>query len=354
MSIFISIASYRDPEIIKTIKSLINNSSNSQELYFGIVSQDARNKHPDFNWLGERARVINMHYKDARGAGYARKLAMSLYNGQDYFLQIDSHMRFENKWDERMINILKEAQKEAKTNKVILSQFPAPYIALTDGSDYFLKDDENFWDFPSWTSVENTWGGFWSGKREKIEDLSKPHKTHTILAGYVFAPGEIVREVPYDERISFMGEELCFSIRAYTRGWELYAPNEMLCWHFYKREESPKIWRDNIIGKRSWNDIEMESQRVQERVLLGEEAGIFGVKDLKRYEEYQEMIGINFPEFYKKELSKSVNLGTITKEIEFDENFNLIEISKSGYCINDLHVECLRNTVCMCECHREK
>lgn len=353
MSIFVSIASYRDPELIKTIKSLIENSDNPGQLYFGIVSQEARNRHQDFEWLGDNARVIKMHYKDARGAGYARKLAMELYDGQNYFLQIDSHMRFEKSWDTRIVKVLEDAQSIAKTDKVILSQFPAPYMVLTDGSDYYLKGDENFWDFPSWTSVENTWGGFWSGKREKIENLSVPHKTHTILAGYVFAPGEIVKEVPYDERISFMGEELCFSIRAYTRGWELYAPNEMLCWHFYKREENPKIWNDNLIG-RTWNELEMESQRIQERVLLGEEQGIFGIDNIERYLEYQKMIGIDFPSFYKKELPRSVNLGTLTKEIEFDENFDLVEISKSGYCINNFHDECRRNTVCMCKCHKEE
>ena len=351
MSIFISIASYRDSELPKTVKSIYDNADHPDQLYFGIVSQEARNKHEDFDWLGNNVDIVKMHYKDAKGAGYARKLAMEMYNDQDYFLQIDSHMRFEKSWDTKIIKILSEAQKEAGTNKVVLSQFPAPYMVLTDGSDYYLKGDENFWDYPSWTIVENTWGGFWSGKRQKIEDLSKPHKTHTILAGYVFAPGEIVKEVPYDERISFMGEELCFSIRAYTRGWELYAPNEMLCWHFYKREENPKIWKDNLIG-RTWNELEMESQRVQERILLGQEQGIFGIDNLERYLEYQEMIGIDFPSFYKKELSRSVNLGTLTKEIEFDENFNLVEISKSGYCINNFHDECRRNTVCMCSCHK--
>ena len=221
---------------------------------------------------------------------------------------------------------------------------------MTNGKDHFIKEDPDFWDEASWTSVVNTWNGVWAGNREKIENKTVPHKSHTILAGLLFAPGYIVNEIPYDERICFMGEELCFAIRAYTRGWDIYAPNEMVAWHFYKREDRPKIWRDNVAG-RSWTDIEMKSQRVQKDVLLGIEQGIYGIGDYKKYIEYQKMIGIYFESFYNNELKDKVNLGTITQEIQFDENFDLVEIAKSGYCINGFHSKCFAEDVCLCSCH---
>ena len=43
MKIFIQIASYRDPELVKTVKSAIENSKNPKNLVFGI----ARQFHPD-------------------------------------------------------------------------------------------------------------------------------------------------------------------------------------------------------------------------------------------------------------------------------------------------------------------
>jgi hypothetical protein len=58
MSIFISIAGYRDTELPKTIKSLYDNADKPEELYFGIVSQDLKNKHPDVSWLGDQAKNI--------------------------------------------------------------------------------------------------------------------------------------------------------------------------------------------------------------------------------------------------------------------------------------------------------
>lgn len=49
MSIFISIASYRDPELIRTIKSAIDNAANPEKLVFSIVVQDLPTDIPDLS-----------------------------------------------------------------------------------------------------------------------------------------------------------------------------------------------------------------------------------------------------------------------------------------------------------------
>jgi hypothetical protein len=246
--------------------------------------------------------------------------------------------------------MLLESQKLSNNKKVILSQFPAPYTIHSDGKDYYEKGDPDFWDDVSWTSVVNTWTGVWAGNREVMEDKTKPMKSHTVLAGLLFTIGDFVKEIPYDERICFMGEELCIAMRAYTRGWDIYAPNEMVCWHFYKRENRPKVWNDNTYG-RSWTDIEMKSQKVQRDVILGIEQGIYGIGDYDKYVEYQKMIGINFADFYKNSIDRKVNLGLLTQETIFDEEFNMIEISVTGYCNSGIHEECFAKDNCQCICH---
>jgi hypothetical protein len=303
MKIFVSIASYRDTELPKTVKSLWENAHSPENLTIGVLSQDLNNKHPDLSFIPENnLRYEKMHMKDAHGAGYARKILMEMYDGEDYFFQTDSHMRFEKNWDARLLTMLSQAQKIAKNERVILSQFPAPYKIFTNGRENFPKGDRFFWSEPSWTSVVWTYRGEWAGNRETIEDMSAPHKSHAILAGLVFAPGNLVKEVPYDERISFMGEELCFSIRAYTRGWDIYAPNDMVAYHFYVRKDHVKIWnqREDYGRSLTWNEIENSSKQIQRDVLTGKEKGIYGIKDLKRYKEYQKMIGIDFKKFYKE------------------------------------------------------
>ena len=102
MSIFISIASYRDPELIRTIKSAIDNAANPEKLVFSIVVQDLPTDIPDLSWI-KNLRLITMHPREARGAGYARSIAMSQYSGEDYYLQIDSHTIFEKNWDQECI-----------------------------------------------------------------------------------------------------------------------------------------------------------------------------------------------------------------------------------------------------------
>lgn len=302
MKIFISIASYRDRELPKTVKSLISNARHPENLHFGILDQAEKNKWANLDFVKSKIKHQKMHMKDAKGAGYARKICMEMYDGEDYFFQIDSHMRFAPNWDVRLITMLKEAQGLENNEKIILSQFPAPYQLFTNGKEYFPEGDPLFWSDPAWTSVVWTWKGLWAGNREFMKDKTKPHPSHTILAGYVFAPGNLVEEVPYDPRISFMGEELCFAIRAYTRGWDIYAPNEMLVWHFYTRRDHPKIWnqRDELTRDVTWRELEDQSHAVQRAVLMGEEEGIYGVIKNKRYNDYQKMIGKNFKEFYKQ------------------------------------------------------
>lgn len=299
MSIFVSVASYRDTEIVKTLKSAIENANKPKDLFFSVLTQDLPKRQPNLSFV-PNLNHIKMIYKDAKGVGHARKVLMDQYDGQDYFFQTDSHMRFAKDWDKKMIDILKTSQDISNNKKIILSQFPAPYKVFTNGKDNFPKDDAIRWVDPSWSTV--VWSGrVWAGQRQKIADMSKPAESHVVLAGYVFSTGDLVKEVPYDERISFMGEELCFSVRAYTRGWQIYAPNEMLLWHFYGRRGFPKVWnqRDNIGRKEDWNKLEQQSFAIQKNILTEQETGIYGIEDKKLFKQYQKMIGINFKEFYE-------------------------------------------------------
>lgn len=316
--IFVSIVSYRDSELLPTVKSLLDNAENPENINLGVISQDTESDHADLSFV-KNLSYVKMDFRDARGVGYARSLAMNLYNGEDFYLQIDSHMRFSKSWDTQLLKMLLKAQEISGNKKVILSQFPAPYEIHTDGKEFYPQDSIELWTEPSWSKVHNRDHGAWSAERQIIEDFSVPHRTHTLLAGYLFTIGDFVKEIPYDERISFMGEEVCLAIRSYTRGWDLYAPNKMLVWHYYKRKRSPKVWgqKDDSLRDLKWIDLEMESKKVQKNVLTGKEKGIYGIGNYEKYIEYQEMVGFDFSEFYDKVISKKVNQSVQTQEIIF-------------------------------------
>ena len=114
MKIFIQIASYRDPELIPTLNSCIENSKYPENLVFSI----ARQFHPDdkFDDLSEfdndeRFKVINIPHEESKGVCWARNLTQQQYDGEEYTLQIDSHMRFEKDWDETLIGMVKQLQE---------------------------------------------------------------------------------------------------------------------------------------------------------------------------------------------------------------------------------------------------
>ena len=114
MNIFIQIASYRDPELLPTIKSCLDNAKNPQKLIFSIVRQF--NTHDGFDNLDEykddkRFKIIDIPHNESKGVCWARNLTQQQYNNEEYTLQIDSHMRFEKNWDEILISMIIQLQE---------------------------------------------------------------------------------------------------------------------------------------------------------------------------------------------------------------------------------------------------
>jgi len=299
MSIFISIASYRDPELVRTIKSAIDNATNPEDLYFGVVLQEIEKEEPDLSWVPNLS-LIKIHPKFARGAGFARAEAMKLYKEQDYYLQIDSHTIFEKNWDTLCIDQLKKSQEVSKNNKIILSCFPQAFNIESNGTVSIVKKSKNFPMYPTKQKPKLTKRSEWTAERVEFDDKKKtfPELSTTVLAGFIFAPGKIVEEVPYDPEISFFGEEICFAVRAWTKGWDIYSPSIIILYHFYSRPNYKKIWKDKNIRNMSWKEIEDISKNKQKRVLCGIEKGIFGIGNYRHIKSYEKMTGIDFNKMY--------------------------------------------------------
>ena len=115
MKIFVQIASYRDPQLELTIKDMISNAKKPNNLRIGICRQ----YHPDdkFDTLDDfrndkRFRILDVLYNESKGVCWARNQVQQLYDGEEYTLQIDSHMRFEKDWDDTLIKMVKQLQKK--------------------------------------------------------------------------------------------------------------------------------------------------------------------------------------------------------------------------------------------------
>ena len=125
--IFVQIASYRDPELVPTIRSLIENCSNPDNLKVCILNQ----WHPDDNidlseWKDDpRFNIIGVEYDKTKGVCWARNILNQQYSGEKYTLQIDSHHRFIKNWDVELIDMLEGLIKEGIKKPLLTGYVPS-------------------------------------------------------------------------------------------------------------------------------------------------------------------------------------------------------------------------------------
>ncbi len=299
MRIFVSIASYRDPELQWTIKSAIANANNPDNLYFGVVHQGVDSELFDIQEI-KNISINKMHPKEARGAGYARAKAMELYSGQEYFLQVDSHTRFAPGWDSISIDQLNRAKNISGHSRVLLSYFPAPFEPERNGGMYLITNNPKVKPYPTRQKISLNKRKQWTAERFEFDSKVKenPELSETVLGGFMFSDASIIEEVPYDPEISFFGEEICFAMRSWTRGWDIYSPSKNIVYHFYSRGGYSKIWKDRNLRGISWKELEEISYNKQKRILCGEEEGVFGAGNVRTIAEYEIFTNTNFKDFY--------------------------------------------------------
>ena len=293
MRIFIQIASYRDPELVKTIKSIIDNAKNPKNLRFGICRQ----YHPEdgFDSLEEykddnRFRFIDVLYTESKGVCWARNLTQTLYDGEEYTMQIDSHMRFEKNWDSEFIKMIKQLQKDGFEKPLLtgyVSSFnpendPAERVKepwrmvfdrfIPEGAVFFLPET-----IPGW------------------EKLKKPIPARFYSAHFCFTLGQFSEEVQHDPEFYFHGEEISIAVRAYTWGYDLFHPHKTLVWHEYTRNGRVKQWDDD----KDWGNKNVRSHQ-KNRKLFGMDGegtmdmGKYGFGPIRTLREYEIYAGIRF------------------------------------------------------------
>ena len=105
-TIFISIASYRDPQLVPTVEDCLARARHPERLRFGICWQHGADE-TGLPWTDDpRFRIIDVDWKDSRGVCWARAEVMKRYNGETFYLQLDSHHRFADDWDVTAIDEL--------------------------------------------------------------------------------------------------------------------------------------------------------------------------------------------------------------------------------------------------------
>ena len=130
--ILVAIASYRDEECPHTVDALFKTASCPERVSVAVLDQSDHATDGDCVSPEARARrpgqigVHTLHWSLAKGPCWARAMLQQCLEGEGYYLQIDSHMRFVDGWDELLLRQL-SACKAAAADKPILSTYPLGY-----------------------------------------------------------------------------------------------------------------------------------------------------------------------------------------------------------------------------------
>lgn len=294
--IFVSIAAYRDAETRNTINDLFAKATNKSRVFVGVLSQIDHRTDIEF-LIGVRRNVREMvvDSREAKGCTWARSTILTqLRKDEEFVLQVDAHSRFDQGWDN---HILEEFKSIGKDNVVLTAYPPAFQI-----------------DNPLNTTPKHVHMKFRdihiSGLPFFLADVShpqplpdKPRPTPAVSAGCLFGPKEVFDKVPYDPYVYFFGEEQSYAIRLYTSGVDIYVPTRTFMYHLYY---DPSKDKKNL----HWNDIKLNNlpditctgvARVM--YILGmsgefphdnaKDINLYGLGTVRTVEQWQEFSGFN-------------------------------------------------------------
>lgn len=296
-TIFIQMASYRDPELVPTLENLLENAKHTERLHICVAFQyseeDTFTKDIDKYRDDKRFTILDIPYKDAVSACWARNKIQQEYKQETYTLQLDSHHRFVPNWDEECIKMLKGLQKKGYKKPLLTSYVPAYQPD---------KDPEG--------RAKEPWGmNFDRFTPEGIvfflpyhitEDIKEPIPARFFSAHFAFTLGKHCEEVPHDPQFYFHGEEITLAVRSFTHGYDLFHPNKIIAYHEYTRNGRTKQWDDDP----TWvNKNNVTHARV--RQLLGVDAEVctpcnknsfkkFGLGEVRTLKDYETYAGVRF------------------------------------------------------------
>ena len=274
-SIFVQIASYRDPELAHTIADCVANAASPERLSFGICWQ--RDPSESLPCAGSRGvRVVEVPYQESRGVCWARRAIQALYDGEDYTLQLDSHHRFVPGWDEQCLALM-DGLRSRGVARPLLTTYAPSYDPQTDPDGRAQAAWKITFDkfAPSGGLVQRP------AVMRSAEQGAGPLPARFLSAHFAFADGRFCLDVPYDEQLYFHGEEIDVAVRAFTKGYDLFHPDRIIVWHEYSRNYRRKHWDDHP----DWWMADARSQeRVRQRLAVEEaEPSARSVRDYERY-----------------------------------------------------------------------
>ncbi|MEB3254385.1 MAG: GlcNAc-transferase family protein [Synechococcus sp.] len=317
-TIFIQIAAYRDPDLPATLNNLLERAAHPERLHLGICLQLMDG---DQDQIGTRRFPLHQHLQvmetnaaDSRGACWARRQAQSFFAEEHFLLQIDSHMRVVQDWDLKILETWAACNDPNAVLSVYPNGFQQPFELNTESLPVMAARQFDEYGILKFQGI--------SRYELPKQQPEAPLPNAFVAGGFLFGPGTIITQVPYDPELYFYGEEISLSARLWTHGYNIYCPNRLLFFHLYKSggdggDQSPTHWSDHS----DWFQLNRRSL-VRVHTLLGslkaapsnlkptiadvDNLNLYWLGEQRSLNEYQEWAGVDFS---RQSISESARSG---------------------------------------------
>ena len=302
MQIFISIASYQDPLLKNTIEDAFDKALYKESLVFGICDQsDDPLDLSQFSYA-DQIRYEHVETIFSRGPCWARTRIQELFQDEDFYLQIDSHTLFEQRWDEILINALDEIKNLGKNSEYHSKPFLTGYPRSFDYNEE-LKTFERHTADKNILPIGYRKDSLFMRDRFSRQIGLRTNKQgfahgYLLAAGCLFAEGRMIREVPYDQYFYFYGEEISLMLRLFTHGYSAFHMSDLPIFHLYTNHETNKRllhWSPEEDQNRSikWHELEKKSIERLTDLVLGNPLNGYGLGNVRTLEDYKILSGID-------------------------------------------------------------
>jgi len=231
-TIYVSTATLDDSATEDSILNLFKNATYPERIFVGLYCSTESKSFYKKLVKSFKGKNVKFYYNkltpksfDFYGTGQARIRSMSMYSGQDYVLQCDSHTNFEQGWDETLINIFKEAKSELKHDKIVLTAYLGLYNYTSNGID--IIDSRARYPFYSI--------GFFNDNYAKWIDLplleephNYPNKFYPCVkfnGNFAFGDKEFAKNPGTFKDAFFYDEEIVQGINLINSGFYMVYPN---------------------------------------------------------------------------------------------------------------------------------
>ena len=302
--IFINIPAYKDPELWLTVKDFIDNAKYPERVFFGITLQ-SDNIHQD--------RIQSFEYNNVSldaiepgslvGCQPARKNSHKFYREEDYYLNMDSHMRSIQNWD---TEIIREYEFNKEQYGISVFTAYAPPYDLSENNETII--DKNITKNPTFKMSESNVDNFYKNLVPQFTS-QYTNSGNNVLSPYVsghffFTERQVIEKVPFMTDITFTEEEPLMALRFFTAGFNLVTPSKVFVYHRYGRGGRRLFWED-FPEKFFPEDLKSRTffQELVTNPRIDQMSGLFDVRTIEDYEKYS---GISFS---SKALHESVISG---------------------------------------------